>query len=528
MIDNRFIIVVAGRNNAAFVKQNLESILAQDYPNYKIAFFDDASDDGTAELAMEILGVKKARATFTRSKTSTTSGLTPEVSLTLEKTRQYKTWYFANLEKEITINDTDILVFLDGDDFLACENVLSYLNEVYKQSNCWMTYGGMLVWNGGEDYVEPFPQNSEIPEQVKRERLYRRDMWRTSHLKTMRGFLWKHIDKRDLMPDGKAMVGPDDLAIMFAALEMCPPDRIYRVKDSLYIYNHSQANQHSRAFTEHKATGIDYEGMVRSREPYKQLAVVSPTLAGGLGNQMFEVAAAASLAKDNNALLVINPDEHILPNQGRNVKNYLSNIFSKIVADPQPQVKTMYAWEHASYEPIPYSPNVKLRGHYQSYKYFHHNRIYITDLFKPLVNWLTKPDDDVAAIQVRRGDYWKFPDHHPQLPASYFVNAVKLAEVSKVVIYSDDHKWCQENLKFDGVEIEYKKCESDWQELLEMSTYKKLIISNSSFGWWAAYLQTPSPQRHTFVPSVWFGPAIVNDGFKMEDLILPDWDIVQI
>lgn len=510
MTDNRFIIVIAGRNNIKWVAKNLESVLVQDYPNYRIAFFDDASDDGTDKVAIATLGNQN-----------------PKVSYTLQTKRHYKAWFFSELEKHIGINDNDILVFLDGDDFFACENVLSYLNEIYKQTNCWMTYGGMLVWNGGDDYDEPFPQNSAIPEVVKRERAYRRDMWRTSHLKTMRGFVWKKIDaKRDLMPDGKAMVGPDDLAIMFAALELCPPDRVYRVTEPLYIYNHSPENQQSRAFAEHKATGIDYEQIVRTRQPYDRLPLVVPTLAGGLGNQMFEVAAAASLAKDNGAVCVINPNEHILPNQGRNVKNYLTNIFGKIATDTNPPVKAKYSWEHASYKPIPFTPDVKLGGHFQSYKYFHHNRIYITNLFIP--NFLIGKRADFTAIQVRRGDYWKFPDHHPQLTPDYYVKAVKLTGSKKVVIYSDDHKWCQDNLKFEGVEVTYGKCNSDWEEMLELASYKNLIISNSSFGWWAAYLQRVGPDRHVFVPSVWFGRAIIANGFKMEDLILPEWNIVTI
>lgn len=510
MTDNQFIIVVAGYNNIGFVAQNADSILAQDYKNYKIAFFDDASTDGTDKAAIEAFGLQN-----------------PNITYTLQTVRKYKTWFFSELESHITINDNDILVFLDGDDFFACENVLSYINEIYKQTHCWMTYGGMLVWNGGDNYVEPFPQNSEIPEAVKRSKTYRKDMWRTSHLKTMRGFVWKHIDKaKDLIPSNVPMVGPDDLAIMFAALELCPSDKIYRVTEPLYIYNHSQKNQGSRAFTDHKATGIDYESMVRNREPYSELSIVTPTLAGGLGNQIFEIAAAASIAKDNNAVLVINPNEHILPNQGNNVKNYLSNIFHKIATDPSPKIESIYSWEHSPYKPIEFSKNMKLTGHYQSYKYFDHNREYIQNLFLPLQSNKDFIMDDFAAIQVRRGDYIKFPNHHPQLTPKYYMDAVKMANPSRIVIYSDDIQWCKDNLKFNVPTI-YSKNDTDWKELIEMSYYKNIIISNSSFGWWAAYLN-PIKEKRVFVPSIWFGPAILSDGFKMEDLILPEWNIVKV
>lgn len=508
MTKNRFIIIIAGRNNAQWVKQNLESVLVQDYDNYKIAFFDDASDDGTDQIAIATLGHSN-----------------PKVSYTLQTERQMKTWFFAHLEEHVTIYDNDILVFLDGDDFLACENVLSYLNSIYNQTNCWMTYGGMLVWNGGENYVEPYPQNSEIPTTILATRDFRRDTWRTSHLKTMRGFLWKQFNKKDIMPNGQPMVGPDDLAIMYAMLEMTPNNKIYRVTEPIYIYNHSPENQQSRAYTEHKATGIDYERMIRTRKSYDIVPIISPLLAGGLGNQMFEVAAAASLAKDNGVLLVINPEEHILPNQGRNVKNYLTNIFGKIMTDPAPLIQASYEWPHASYKPIPFHPNLKLKGHFQSFKYFHHNRDYIVRLLTPSIIQTAK-QSKITAIQVRRGDYYKFPGYHFYLTPDYYAKAVKLADPEEVHVFSDDIPWCEQNLKFE-VPVVYKKSNSDWEEMLDMSTYHTLVISNSSFGWWAAYLNTRR-DRQIFTPSEWFGPKIVEDGFNMDDLVLQEWTRIEL
>ena len=96
---------------------------------------------------------------------------------------------------------------------------------------------------------------------------------------------------------------------------------------------------------------------------------------------MFEIAVAASLAKDNNALLVVNNQEHILPNQGRNVNTYSSNVFKKIIFDSNINLKGFYTKNSCDYSPIPYQPNLKLNGHFQSFKYFDHNREYIKNLF---------------------------------------------------------------------------------------------------------------------------------------------------
>lgn len=247
---------------------------------------------------------------------------------------------------------------------------------------------------------------------------------------------------------------------------------------------------------------------------------------------MFEIAAAASLAKDNKAVLIVNPSEHILPNQGRNVNNYTNNIFSRIMLDTNPPVQNLYKWEPCVYKPIPYKPNLKIMGHFQSYKYFDHNREYIQKLFSPIgkiEKFIEKkwnvPFDKITAIHVRRGDYWKFPDHHPQLFPEYFTKAAKMADPEEIIVFSDDLKWCQDNLHFSKP-TRYISDE-DYIELYIMSQCKNLIISNSSFSWWAAFINTKN-NRKIYAPSIWFGKNMIKEGFDIDDLILPNWIKVEI
>lgn len=512
-MNNRFVILIGSFNNEQWVAPNLDSILCQTHKNFKVVYYNAASTDNTFKLVEEY------------------AFKDPRISLHSTQERHRKTWFFEKVTEWEEIKDNDIVCILDGDDFLANEEVLNYLNEVYNKTNCWMTYGGMIVWNGGDNTQEAFPQNSEAPAEVKLNKLYRQDLWRYSHMRTCRGFLWKRLNKADLksVHDGEYMT-LDDLSTVYAFLEMCPSDKIFRVPETIYIWNNSKANE-SRGCAENKVNNIGaiYENEIRRRPKYNELAIVSPTLAGGLGNQMFEVAAAASLSKDNNALLVINPNEHILPNQGRNVNNYTSNIFSRIALDNNPPLKTQYSWDKIYYKPIPFNPNMKLGGHYQSFKYFDHNRDYIKELFGPTDEILDRMDtywkeggfdDEITAIQVRRGDYYKFPDHHPLLTTDYYAKAVKMAAPKKVWIFSDDINWCKENLHFD-CPVHYVK-DDDYMEMYIMSFCKNVIISNSSFGWWSAYLNRRSDAQ-IFVPSTWFGRALIADGFQTDDLILKDW-----
>jgi glycosyltransferase involved in cell wall biosynthesis len=504
---NNFIIVIGSKDNGKWVKYNISSILSQDYSHYKVVYYDDASSDNTELEYKNIVGDNQK---FTYIKSDV---------------RKLKTWFYSNLEKYITINDNDVLVFLDGDDMFYCDNVLSYLNSVYNQTQCWLTYGGMVVWEDNDNISQPYPQNSEIPNDVIKNKLYRKDTWRTSHLKSMKGAVWKKIDKNDFIHDEKYIVGPDDLAIMFAALELCPPNKVFRVTDPIYLYNHTETNNKSRARTDNLNVKIDYESIIRNRPLYSEISFISPTLVGGLGNQMFEIAVAASLAKDNNALLVVNNDEHILPNQGRNVNTYSSNVFNKIIFDSNITLKNFYTKNSCDYSPIPYQPNLKLNGHFQSFKYFDHNREYIKNLFinETVVDNLKikyNIPHDATAIQVRRGDYHKFPDHHPMLSIEYYQEAVKRIKTSKIYIFSDDITWCKSNLQFDSP-IEYIEDE-DYNELYLISLCKNIIISNSSFGWWAAYLNNRVDST-IIVPSIWFGDVLIKDGFDIDSLLFKEW-----
>lgn len=511
---NNFVILITSYNNERWASQNIESVLCQTYQNFRIVYYNAASTDKTYDI------VKKY------------SDKDARIKLVSSPERHIKTWFLERLSDYEIIQDSDIVCILDGDDFLANEEVLDYLNEVYNKTNCWITYGGMVIWNGGEDISEPFPQNSESPLEVKQNKLYRKDLWRYSHMRTYRGFLWNRINKSEWKSkenDNYIMV--EDLVTMYSCLEMCPPNKIFRIDQQVYIWNSSNANGISRGCAENKINNIGqlHDNEVRNRPKYSEVSVISPTLAGGLGNQMFEIATAASLAKDNNAQLLINPSEHILPNQGRNINTYLDNVFNKIATDNNPPVKVTYSWDHVNYKPIPYQPNLKLGGHNQSFKYFDHNRKYIQNLFSPtdsikkkISNIYGSKVENVTAIQVRRGDYYKFPKHHPLLPIEYYNTAVKMSNSTEVWVFSDSIDWCKENLHFD-CPIQYIKDE-DYIELYVISLCKNVITSNSSFGWWAAYLK--NTEGKIFAPTHWFGPDILNDGFNIKDLIPDTWILI--
>ena len=83
-----------------------------------------------------------------------------------------------------------------------------------------MTYGGFVCWDGSETTVGN-PQNTEYPEFVHNYKLYRKDVWRASHLRTYKANLFKNIDTKDFTSniDNKLYWHASDLAWAYPCLK---------------------------------------------------------------------------------------------------------------------------------------------------------------------------------------------------------------------------------------------------------------------------------------------------------------------
>jgi len=250
---NKFKIITPSYNNEQWIEYNIASILNQTYTNYEVLYIDDCSTDKTYEKAY---GIIKDLPNWKIKKQSVNVGATAN--------------YFDYLNE--FVEDNDILIHLDGDDWLYDENVLEKLNTLYNEKDCWMTYGGFLVWNGEDQEITlPNPQSTPYPDFIHEYKLYRQDQWRASHLRTYRAFLIKSINLNDLksLEDKIYYWHAADLAFQYPCLEMCPKDKIQLVDFYCSVYNHSQQNQ----IRTHEREHIDnskYELEIRSRKKYKE------------------------------------------------------------------------------------------------------------------------------------------------------------------------------------------------------------------------------------------------------------------
>ena len=251
--------------------------------------------------------------------------------------------------------------------------------------------------------------------------------------------------------------------------------------------------------------------------------MITSFLQGGLGNQLFQIATTISLALDNDDEAVFDWRNHDLPNQGRECKNYMTNIFRNLTFSNNLFVKCRYDEPFYNYQKIRYKPNMCLVGYFQSEKYFSKHAGVIKETFSVDENSLKiiqeKYGDvlknDPISVHVRRGDYIKYKDFHPPCSLKYYKKAIEyFPENSTFLVFSDDIEWCKQN--FLGDNVRFIDENEDYIDLYLMSMCKYSIIANSSFSWWAAWL---GQSDIVIAPKEWFGDS--NNNTK--DLLLAHW-----
>jgi hypothetical protein len=235
---------------------------------------------------------------------------------------------------------------------------------------------------------------------------------------------------------------------------------------------------------------------------------------GGLSNQMFQIAAVYSLAKDNNDECAF-PFDRMELGQGYPVRNYATNIFRNIKELPADWVPEFrYNETNLNYTPIPYHKNMQVKGYFPSEKYFIHHKKEIFDLYKDydvikvIKKKFTSILADSVSFHIRRGDYLKNPAVLPVLSRSYYVRGLAFIEgktkVDNILVFSDDIPWCKRN--FSDKRITFIEDQKDYEDLYLMTLCSHNVIANSGFSWWGGYLNE-SKDKIVIAPAIWFGSA---------------------
>ena len=242
---------------------------------------------------------------------------------------------------------------------------------------------------------------------------------------------------------------------------------------------------------------------------------------GRLGNNLFQIATAASLAHKLEVDFIL-PETALAGHRGEIPVNL--DLFDYKFKRGSYSSKFEYHLELFEYVEIQPIDNLKISGFFQSSKYFEN----IKDL---LVNRYFTPSDEVLnslseyevssnslGVSVRRGDYLMLQNNHCVLSWQYYRDTfIKHFQdkVDQVYIFSDDIDWCKQVF---GIGVNYVE-DTTGTQLFLMSKMKHLILSNSTFAWWGGYLN--QNEGIIVAPDPWFGPDYVDK--ELKDLYCQNW-----
>ena len=288
-------------------------------------------------------------------------------------------------------------------------------------------------------------------------------------------------------------------------------------------------------------------------------------LSGGMGNQMFQYAIGRSLSVKHNVPLKLDVTflNHRIKMPDFLRPNFIFRSFDLDVFNIQAEIAKsneisfwnrpilfgpimiiidailrklafLPGWEKKysfNKEFLHFGPNTYLTGFWQSEKYFSDIASTIRKDFilkNPISETVKKMQDEIKntnsiCVHLRRAHGGG--DFHAKYNMAYYKSGInyitKKKKIEKIYVFSDDVKWCEENIKFAlptvfvGNDSAGVKGEG---HLYLMSLGQHFVIPNSTFSWWAAWLST-NPDKIVVAPKNLF----TNEKINNQDLIPENW-----
>lgn len=262
--------------------------------------------------------------------------------------------------------------------------------------------------------------------------------------------------------------------------------------------------------------------ILASEEP---LPYVTCTFYGQLGNQLFEIATTLAHAWDHHTIPIF-PD---LNRTDSNIPINREKIFFRLDASPLPR-PILHQYQHMlsfSKVDIPYHPDQHIMGLFQSWRYFHHHRDKILEIFAP-------SPEELSFLKSKYANLLKYPltvgihirtfnkqwSHSiPFVGLDYYRKAIKLFPRNAIfVVFSDRINWCKHHFQQFNRPMIFIDKQDHVDDLYLMSMLKHNIIGNSTFSWWAAYLNK-NPQKIVVAPN-YYTLALESD------VNMPDWVVI--
>ncbi len=247
---------------------------------------------------------------------------------------------------------------------------------------------------------------------------------------------------------------------------------------------------------------------------------------GGLGNQLFQIAAGYAHARRINSKFAINYSlNHVGFGQGHHPEKYRYSVYKNIPTTNQ-EIPLIYTEKEFSYNPIQPLDNICLHGYFQSEKYFKDYKDEVKNLFDfdfKTKEKITKKLDSIekkVGIHLRLGDYLHKKHegifYNVDYP-SYLEKAMSYFDSNhNFIIFSDDFKTLKK--KIDLNKFVNMNNTNEVEDLYCLTQCDDIIMSNSSFSWWGSWLG--KKKKKIISPDRWFGHCVKKD---YEDRFNKNW-----
>lgn len=200
-------ILMTNFNNEPYIKRCLDSVLFQEQRDWRCYVTDDLSTDNSVEI-IEKMTKNDDRFTLVKN-----------------VDKMYQLGNYHNIITNFGIEDGDVCVSIDGDDWLPDRNVFDRVLAAYEDGATWITFGSMLSVSGHRTYNPTLEQvfwSNDVP----------------FHLRTWKVFLWKQLCVNDLLDkNGRFFQTGGDLAFMFLMLKIAGKKHSKFLESLNYCYN---------------------------------------------------------------------------------------------------------------------------------------------------------------------------------------------------------------------------------------------------------------------------------------------------
>ena len=309
--------------------------------------------------------------------------------------------------------------------------------------------------------------------------------------------------------------------------------------------------------------------------------MITATIMGGLGNQLFQIFSVIAAALRNNDTFFFMHHDELPAHIGHSRYTHWSTLLRglrRYLTPSNPVSEKMFQslprWDEIGFQytalptkTVKYPKPLRIHGYFQSEKYFADKYAEICDMIqlREQQSWIkqlygneswsgdysggtpAQTRRELVSIHFRIGDSVLNLHIHPVMTVDYYyraishiISTVSTASTASGYSFLVFYEPCDKDIVLKhiaelkhrfatnndgsayGRDIQFhfvRDTIADWQQMLLMSVCDHNIIANSTFSWWGAYFNA-NPGKVVCYPSVWFGPGV---GHNTRDLCPDSW-----